>query len=165
MEELYGYFDALIISRRQYDHLTKPVPGKRVRFQRETGGSKDRVIAVAVVNGQLQRLGHLSRWLARLLAPCIDMVGCRFVGTVVGAGNRYTTPIKVELFAHTNVALRVCKMLGRYWHMWQLRTPATRELEYWAGSQADSDCSSSETDAGHTIYHSLNQDASSVFDY
>ncbi|KAJ2788110.1 hypothetical protein GGI15_000131 [Coemansia interrupta] len=59
----------------------------------------------------------------------------------------------------------VCKVLGRYWHMWQLKAPPARDIECWTGSETVSECSSSETDVGLDLGLSLNTDADFARDY
>ncbi|KAJ2721715.1 hypothetical protein GGI07_003771 [Coemansia sp. Benny D115] len=122
MSAIYGNFSALIVGRRYYDSQT--APGEGVLLIREPRNIHDaNAIAAYSRDRPSQKLGHLPRWLAAVLAPCMDKVGCVLEGVVAGVGSVFTTPINVFVYADPAKASVLSGMLNNYWHMWQLKSP------------------------------------------
>ncbi|KAJ1887265.1 hypothetical protein LPJ66_009208 [Kickxella alabastrina] len=118
---LYGHFSALIVGRRYYS--SNAAIGETVGLVREPHNQHDSN-AIAVCSHDGGKLGHLPRWLASVLAPCMDRSGCTLFGVVSGMGSAYATPVEVNIFARPDAAALMYDMLGNYWHMWQLEAPA-----------------------------------------
>ncbi|KAJ1779714.1 hypothetical protein H4S00_004938, partial [Coemansia sp. D1744] len=123
----YGTFDALIVGRRYYDGHTQT--GEDIELYREPRNPYD-VNAIAVYSLGGQMLGHLPRWLAKVLAPCIDKIGCILKGKVTGPGNVYVTPIDLYIYAPHDASSRLRKQLDAYWDMWQLTVPVPANGKY-----------------------------------
>ncbi|KAJ2661021.1 hypothetical protein IW148_003545 [Coemansia sp. RSA 1199] len=122
MNVSFGTFDALIVGRRYYDSHTKT--GEHIELYREPCNPyDDNAIAAYSLGGQ--KLGHLPRWLAKVLAPCTDKIGCILKGKVTGPGNVYVTPIDLYIYAPLDASSRLRKQLDAYWDMWQLSVPAS----------------------------------------
>ncbi|KAI9504241.1 hypothetical protein BX070DRAFT_262353 [Coemansia spiralis] len=118
--ELFGRFSALIVGRRYY--FSRILPNELVLLVREHHNRHD-TNAIAVHTMQDNMLGHLPRWLAAVLAPCMDSAQCRLEGIVVGPGSRYATPVEIKIYAPVSEATWLKNLLGTYWEMWQLEPP------------------------------------------
>ncbi|KAJ2003475.1 hypothetical protein GGI04_002951 [Coemansia thaxteri] len=130
MLAFYGQFSALIVGRRYYNAQT--APSEHVGFVRERFNPYD-ANAVGVYSQCNEKLGHLPRWLAAVLAPCMDSMRCELGGIVSGLGNEYATPVSVKLFAPSTMAQSIRNLLGSYWEMWQLVAPTNTlclDLDY-----------------------------------
>ncbi|KAJ2064480.1 hypothetical protein GGI17_000990 [Coemansia sp. S146] len=120
MLECYGKFSALIVGRRYYAAQTEV--NECIDFLREQFNPYDSN-AIGIYSKSNEKLGHLPRWLAAVLAPCMDSAQCKLCGTVSGEGNSFVTPVRVRLYAPTSMAQVVRSFLGTYWQMWELAVP------------------------------------------
>ncbi|KAJ2337646.1 hypothetical protein GGI00_000076 [Coemansia sp. RSA 2681] len=120
MLALYGQFSALIVGRRYYAAQTEL--NECLEFIREQFNPYDSN-AIGIYSQCNEKLGHLPRWLAAVLAPCMDSAQCKLSGVVSGQGNAYATPVKVTLYAPAAMAQVIHSLLGTYWQMWQLTEP------------------------------------------
>ncbi|KAJ2736106.1 hypothetical protein IW152_001051 [Coemansia sp. BCRC 34962] len=119
----YGQFNALIVGRRYYTAQTKT--NESLGLVREQFNPYDSN-AIGIYSLNNEKLGHLPRWLAAVLAPCIDSAQCKLCGTVSGEGNPFVTPIRIKLYAPVAMAQVVRGFLGTYWQMWELTAPPMR---------------------------------------
>ncbi|KAJ2785994.1 hypothetical protein H4R18_000209 [Coemansia javaensis] len=116
----FGTFSALIVGRRYY--AAHAAAGERIELRREPHNPHD-ANAIAAYTAGGDKLGHLSRWLARVLAPCVDEIGCALGGTVTAPGSVFATPISVDIHAPARAAAALRRAVGTYWSMWQLSEP------------------------------------------
>ncbi|KAJ2235015.1 hypothetical protein H4R99_003686 [Coemansia sp. RSA 1722] len=148
MTSFYGSFSALIVGRRYYS--TETALGQIVMFERQPCNPHDKNAIVALDHGtNTGVLGHLPRWLALVLAPCMDKAGCSLQGKISGIGNAYTTPVEIEIYAPASASEQLFSMLDSYWHMWQLRAPenaADKQIPTVHSSGSSIDLSSLEDD-------------------
>ncbi|KAJ2235293.1 hypothetical protein GGI13_008604, partial [Coemansia sp. RSA 455] len=117
----YGQFNALIVGRRYY--MARTEISERLEFLREKLNPYDSN-AIGIYSLSNEKLGHLPRWLAAVLAPCMDSAQCKLCGTVSGEGNSFVTPVRVKLYAPIDMAPVVREYLGTYWQMWELALPS-----------------------------------------
>lgn len=75
----------------------KAHPGEYVRLVREPHNMYDRN-AIRVDNLRNEKVGHVSKEAAAILAPIIDMTSTRLDGTIPRAGNVYTLPLEIDFF-------------------------------------------------------------------
>ncbi|KAJ2749062.1 hypothetical protein GGI19_005844, partial [Coemansia pectinata] len=101
MLKCYGKFSALIVGRRYYAAQTEI--DECIDFIREQFNPYD-PNAIGIYSQRNEKLGHLPRWLAAVLAPCMDNAQCKLCGTVSGEGNSFVTPACVRLYAPTSMA-------------------------------------------------------------
>ncbi|KAJ2713469.1 hypothetical protein H4R19_002239 [Coemansia spiralis] len=121
MSVSYGSFSALIVGRRYY--AARASVGEAVELTRQRQNPHDdNAIAVHTLDGG--QLGHLPRWLAAVLAPCMDAIGCTLSGIVAGTGNDFVTPATISIYAPAGAGSSLHCALGTYWSMWQLAEPA-----------------------------------------
>ncbi|KAJ2044758.1 hypothetical protein GGI03_005885 [Coemansia sp. RSA 2337] len=121
----YGQFNALIVGRRYY--VAQTVINERLEFLREKLNPYDSN-AIGIYSLSNKKLGHLPRWLAAVLARCMDSAQCKPCGTVSGEGNAFVTPVRVKLYAPIDMAPVVRGYLGTYWQMWELALPSVSSL-------------------------------------
>ncbi|KAJ2686740.1 hypothetical protein IWW39_003437 [Coemansia spiralis] len=119
----YGQFNALVVGRRYYTAQT--TINENLDFLREQFNPYDSN-AIGIYSLSNEKLGHLPRWLAAALAPCMDSAQCKLCGSVSGEGNPFVTPIRVKLYAPVAMAQVVRGLLGTYWQMWELAAPPVR---------------------------------------
>ncbi|KAJ2835193.1 hypothetical protein FBU31_001687 [Coemansia sp. 'formosensis'] len=116
----YGQFSALIVGRRYYAAQTEV--NDCLDIIREQFNPYDSN-AIGIYSQNNEKLGHLPRWLAAVLAPCMDSAQCKLSGKVSGVGNPFVTPVRIKLYAPTTMAQIIRGLLGTYWQMWELTIP------------------------------------------
>lgn len=121
MLAFYGKFNALIVGRRYYN--SDASVNETVKLVREKYNPYD-TNAIGVYTHQEDKLGHLPRWLAAVLAPCIDHGQCKLSGIVTATGNEYVAPVEIELYAPASAATQIRAMLGTYWKLWRFELPS-----------------------------------------
>ncbi|KAJ2453580.1 hypothetical protein EV183_002105 [Coemansia sp. RSA 2336] len=152
MSVLYGTFHALIVGRRYY--CAQTATGQQVDLVREPFNPYDaNAIAACQLDGS--KLGHLPRWLAELLAPCMDKFRCTLKGTVSGTGNTFVTPINLSIYAPSSMSSQLLRALGSYWSLWQLSVPKASSLEVKPAANHDSNMLVISTSAGICDWVSL----------
>ncbi|KAJ1956314.1 hypothetical protein EC988_001416 [Linderina pennispora] len=114
---VHGQLKSHVVGRQYYTGLTSVC--ECIELRREPSNTHD-ANAISVYNSSFEKTGHLPRWLAEILAPCIDTFVCTVNGTVAGVGNAYTTPVHLSIVAPVRMAEQLRAHLGSYWYLWQM---------------------------------------------
>ncbi|KAI8324014.1 hypothetical protein GQ54DRAFT_86572 [Martensiomyces pterosporus] len=74
---LFGQLNTHIVGRRHYSGTTEC--GEHIDLRRDPCNCYDSN-AIAAYNRRGEKVGHIPRWLAAVLAPCADRIGCAIQG-------------------------------------------------------------------------------------